>query len=103
MNKIRAALYGRISTEQQATARMIENQFTALSERAQTDGAPVPQERQFLDDGYSGATLIRPDGSPARSDRRRRRHLWSTQRIDCRATTLIRFCLSMSAAAPVSK
>jgi site-specific DNA recombinase len=60
MNKIRAALYARVSSEQQATAHTIEGQLAALSERAQTDGAPVPQEPQFLADGYSGATLIRP-------------------------------------------
>jgi site-specific DNA recombinase len=60
MNKIRAALYARVSSEQQATAHTIESQIAALSQRAQIDCAPVPQERQFLDDGYSGATLIRP-------------------------------------------
>jgi len=60
MNKIRAAFYARVSGEQQAAAHTIESQIGALSERAQTDGVPVPPERQFLDDGYSGATLIRP-------------------------------------------
>ena len=60
MNKIRAALYARVSGEQQAAAHTIESQIAALSERAQADGAPIPQERQFLDDGYSGASLIRP-------------------------------------------
>ncbi len=60
MNSIRAALYARVSSEQQATAHTIESQIAALSERAQADNAPVPLERQFLDDGYSGATLVRP-------------------------------------------
>ena len=60
MNSIRAALYARVSSEQQATAHTIESQLAALSERAQADGAPVPPERQFVDDGYSGATLVRP-------------------------------------------
>jgi site-specific DNA recombinase len=60
MNSIRAAFYARVSSEQQATAHTIESQITALSERAQADECPVPPERQFLDDGYSGATLIRP-------------------------------------------
>ena len=60
MNKIRAALYARVSGEQQAAAHTIESQIAALSERAKTDGETVPPERQFLDDGYSGATLIRP-------------------------------------------
>ena len=60
MNSIRAAIYARVSSEQQATAHTIESQLVALTECAQADGLPVPQERQFLDDGYSGATLIRP-------------------------------------------
>src|SRR5215831_731448 len=60
MNSIRAAFYARVSSEQQATAHTIESQTTALSERARSDGFPVPPERQFTDAGYSGATLIRP-------------------------------------------
>ena len=60
MNLIRAAIYARLSSEQQAAAHTIESQLSALSERAHADGLLVPQERQFLDDGYSGATLVRP-------------------------------------------
>ena len=60
MNSIRAAIYARVSSEQQAAAHTIESQLVALTERAHADGLPVPQERQFLDDGYSGATLVRP-------------------------------------------
>jgi site-specific DNA recombinase len=60
MTTIRAAFYARVSSEQQASAHTIESQTAALSERAQSDGTPVPPERQFVDDGYSGATLIRP-------------------------------------------
>jgi site-specific DNA recombinase len=60
MTKIRAAFYARVSGEQQAAAHTIESQIAALSERAQGDGTPVPTERQFIDDGFSGATLIRP-------------------------------------------
>jgi site-specific DNA recombinase len=60
MNPIRAAFYARVSSEQQAAAHTIESQLAALSERARADGSPVPLERQFVDDGYSGATLVRP-------------------------------------------
>ena len=60
MTSVRAAFYARVSSEQQASAHTIESQTAALSERAQNDGTPVPPERQFVDDGYSGATLIRP-------------------------------------------
>jgi site-specific DNA recombinase len=44
----------RVSGEQQAAAHTIESQI------ASTDGMPVPTERQFVDDGFSGASLIRP-------------------------------------------
>jgi site-specific DNA recombinase len=60
MTKIRTAFYARVSGEQQAAAHTIESQIAALSERARSDGTPVPPERRFVDDGYSGATLIRP-------------------------------------------
>ena len=60
MTTIRAAFYARVSGEQQAAAHTIESQIAALSERGSNDGTPVPTERRFVDDGYSGATLIRP-------------------------------------------
>jgi site-specific DNA recombinase len=60
MKTIQAALYARVSSEQQAAAHTIESQLTVLTERARNDGTPVPSERQFVDDGYSGATLVRP-------------------------------------------
>jgi site-specific DNA recombinase len=60
MNLIRAAFYARVSSEQQAAAHTIESQLAALAERAKADGSPVPPERQFVDDGHSGASLVRP-------------------------------------------
>src|SRR5215469_16045167 len=60
MTTIRTAFYARVSGEQQAAAHTIESQISALSERASSDGMPVPPERQFVDEGYSGAALIRP-------------------------------------------
>ena len=60
MNSIRAAFYARVSSEQQAIAHTINSQLAALSERSQADGSPVPTERQFVDNGYGGATFVRP-------------------------------------------
>ena len=60
MKNIRAALYARVSSEQQAAAHTIESQLAVLTERARNDGTPLPSERRFVDDGYSGATLVRP-------------------------------------------
>ena len=103
MNSIRAAFYARVSSEQQATAHTIESQIAVLSERAQADGSPVPLERQFVDDGYSGATLVRPQWTVCA--------IWlpsaalnafmSTHPTGWPAITPIRFCSSMSGVAPV--
>jgi len=60
MNAIPSAFYARVSSEQQAAAHTIESQLAALSERAKTDGTPLPPGRQFVDDGCSGSTFVRP-------------------------------------------
>src|SRR5712692_3875395 len=60
MKAIQAAFYARVSSEQQAAAHTIQSQLVALTERARNDGTPVAPERQFVDEGYSGATLVRP-------------------------------------------
>jgi site-specific DNA recombinase len=60
MSTLQAAIYARVSSEQQAEANTIASQVTALQERAQTDGVSVSQAMTFLDEGYSGATLVRP-------------------------------------------
>ena len=60
MKVIQAAIYALVPSEQQAAAHTIESQLAVLSERAENDGVPVPAERQFVDDGYSGSTLVRP-------------------------------------------
>ena len=57
---VRAALYARVSSEQQAEGGTIASQVAALEERLQRDGLTLDPELRFLDDGYSGSTLIRP-------------------------------------------
>ena len=57
---VTAAIYARVSSEQQAQAGTIASQIAALAERLRRDGLSVEPELSFLDDGYSGATLIRP-------------------------------------------
>ena len=113
MNSIRAAFYARVSSEQQAAAHTIESQLSALSERAHADGLLVPQERQFLDDGYSGATLVRPAmyrlrdleavGGVDRILSGASTAFMSTHLIGWPATTPTKSCSSMSGVAPVSK
>jgi site-specific DNA recombinase len=55
-----AAIYARVSSEQQREANTIASQTAALIEFAQRHDLEVPKEWVFEDDGYSGATLERP-------------------------------------------
>jgi site-specific DNA recombinase len=59
-DSIQAAIYARVSSEQQATAHTVESQLAALRERVAGDGLQLPAELQFIDEGYTGATLVRP-------------------------------------------
>ena len=54
------AIYARVSSEQQAEAATIDSQVDALQGRIAADGLTLETEMRFLDEGYSGATLIRP-------------------------------------------
>src|SRR5262249_52695070 len=57
---IRPALYARVSSDQQAEARTIASQGAALEQRIGDDGLALEPELRFLDEGYSGSTLVRP-------------------------------------------
>jgi site-specific DNA recombinase len=56
---VRAALYARVSSEQQANAGTIQSQIDALLARAAEDQLTIEPELRFIDDGVSGATLVR--------------------------------------------
>src|SRR6266545_2804108 len=60
MHMTHAAIYARVSSEQQADAHTIASQVAALQARVAADGLPLLPDHHFLDEGYSGATLIRP-------------------------------------------
>src|ERR1700726_735463 len=55
-----AAIYARVSSQQQREAHTISSQTTALIAWAKTLDLEVPTTWIFEDDGYSGATLERP-------------------------------------------
>ena len=55
-----AAIYARVSSEQQKEERTIVSQTAALVEFAKSEGYSVPDEWIFQDEGYSGASLVRP-------------------------------------------
>jgi site-specific DNA recombinase len=58
--ELRAAIYGRVSSEQQAQQKTIDSQVAALEERVAQDGLVLDGELCFIDDGCSGSTLVRP-------------------------------------------
>lgn len=53
-------LYARVSSQRQADEMTIQSQVDGLRQRIEEDGFKIEQELCFLDEGYSGATLIRP-------------------------------------------
>ena len=55
-----AAIYARVSSERQRQAETIHSQLAALRELAARRGLLVVDDLVFEDDGFSGATLIRP-------------------------------------------
>ena len=55
-----AAIYARVSSEQQKEEKTIASQTAALIEFARQENYQIPDEWVFEDEGYSGATIIRP-------------------------------------------
>jgi site-specific DNA recombinase len=60
MNTVQVALYARVSSEQQSEAKTIESQLAELRGQIAARDLTLVSEQEFIDDGYSGATLIRP-------------------------------------------
>ncbi len=57
---LRAAIYARVSSDPQAQQGTIDSQIVDLRQRVQADGLALDEELCFIDDGYTGSTLIRP-------------------------------------------
>lgn len=55
-----AAIYARVSSARQREEATIASQTEALRTHAKQQGLEVPPEWIFEDEGYSGATLVRP-------------------------------------------
>ena len=55
-----AAIYARVSSDRQKENHTIASQTAALIEYAAANGYTVPAEWVFQDEGYSGASLVRP-------------------------------------------
>jgi site-specific DNA recombinase len=68
----RAALYGRVSTEDQAERFGLASQVSELQALARQRGYTIPAGGEFIDDGASGADLDRPALTRLREAIRRR-------------------------------
>jgi site-specific DNA recombinase len=55
-----AAIYARVSSDKQKEEKTIASQTAALTEFARKEGYDVPREWIFEDEGFSGASLVRP-------------------------------------------
>ena len=55
-----AAIYARVSSDKQKEEKTIASQTAALKEFARKEGYDVPREWIFEDEGFSGASLVRP-------------------------------------------
>ena len=60
MKPTQVALYARVSSDHQSEAKTSESQVADRRARIVSPGSALSAEREFSDDGYSGATLIRP-------------------------------------------
>ncbi len=60
MPALRVALYARVSSDQQTEQGTIASQVAALEARILQDGLHLEPDHRFIDEGHSGATLIRP-------------------------------------------
>jgi site-specific DNA recombinase len=60
MTVAQVALYARVSSEQQAEDNTIASQLAELRVRIRADGFDLKTVLEFIDEGYSGSTLVRP-------------------------------------------
>ena len=60
MTNIPVAIYARVASDQQTAAHTSASQLAALRARVAAEGFARPTELQLRDEGYSGATLVRP-------------------------------------------
>ncbi len=60
MSSTQVAIYARVSSDHQAETQTVASQVAALRERVAKEGLALPDAMQCIDEGYSGATLIRP-------------------------------------------
>jgi len=57
---VRAAIYARVSSDQQSKEGTIASQIEALRQRVQADGLNLEEGLCFIDDGFTGSSQLRP-------------------------------------------
>ena len=57
---LRVAIYARVSSDAQSRQGTIDSQLQALRQRLSQDHQRLSDDLCFVDDGYSGSTLLRP-------------------------------------------
>jgi site-specific DNA recombinase len=62
----KAAIYARVSSEKQEKEKTIESQLEELREICKNDGVEIVKE--YIDNGFSGSTLVRPALDQLRDD-----------------------------------
>src|SRR5579864_5664701 len=67
----RAALYARVSTDRQREDETIEAQLAAVTERIAADGNEILEQNRYLEDGYTGDLLRRPELDRLRENAKR--------------------------------
>ena len=60
MGEVTVAVYARVSTEQQTRGNTVASQLALLRDKAQADQVRLEPDHTFVDEGYSGSTLVRP-------------------------------------------
>src|SRR4051794_40568420 len=65
-SQTRAALYARVSTDEQRDGNTIQSQIAELEKFAEHNGWPI--QGRYIDEGWSGALLARPELDRLRDD-----------------------------------
>jgi len=65
---LRAALYARVSTDRQKDEETVQNQLGEIRKAIEEDGNSLTEECEYIDEGWSGAILERPNLDIMRQD-----------------------------------
>ena len=96
MGEVTAAIYARVSTEQQTRGNTVGSQLALLRDRAETDEVRLEPDHTFVDEGYSGSTLVRTALERLRDavadSRIERFYILAPDRLARRYAQVLKFC-----------